>query len=198
MDSLGFAMDSFIYALDKIERRPQSPQEIKQYFGASADKIFYNYLKDSKLANQAFELFLAHQRELALHTKIHDGMLEVLNTLKQLDYRLAIVTGRHALDLDILLKPHGLADYFEVCVADSDVSEPKPSAEGINLVLQKMGASAEQAFYVGDSAVDIRAAHRAGVMAIAALWDAHAHREELLAEKPNLLIESPSEILNIF
>ena len=197
MDSLGFAMDSFLYALDLIDRRPSSPEQIKRYFGSSADKIFLNYLGDASLADLAFQHFLAHQRDLALQTKLHPGMLKVLQHLRERNYPMAIVTGRHALDLDILLKPHGIADYFEVCVADSDISKPKPSPEGINLVLKKLSVHSQDACYIGDSAVDMRAAHSAGVTAIAALWDKHANYQELSIERPHYLAETPLDLLQL-
>ena len=40
VDSLGAAMESFNYALNKIGFKPRDEQEIKRYFGAGADRIF--------------------------------------------------------------------------------------------------------------------------------------------------------------
>lgn len=197
MDSLGYAMDSFLYALEQIDRAPKGPEEIKQYFGSSADKIFLNYLKNQELADRAFKLFLEHQEELSKKTELHAGMGEVLRTLKEMNYFLAIVTGRHALDLEILLRPHGLLSLFDVAVADSDVSTSKPSPEGIQLVLKKLGVAAEDAFYIGDSPVDVRASHAASVTAVAALWDVHAKREELEVEAPHFMIENPLALLTL-
>lgn len=198
MDSLGFAMDSFLYALEKIGRAPKGPEEIKQYFGSSADKIFLYYLKDQQLADRAFKLFLEHQEELSQETFLHSGMGEVIRVLKEKNYLLAIVTGRHTLDLEILLRPHGLLSLFDVAVADSDVATSKPSPEGIQLVLKKLGVDAQDACYIGDSAVDIRASHAASVTAVAALWDTHAKREELEAEAPHFMVERPIELLPLF
>jgi len=48
--------------------------------------------------------------------------------------------------------------------------------------------------YVGDSPFDLRAAHGAGVTAAAAMWGDIFSREQLLAELPDLVFESPSEV----
>ena len=57
--------------------------------------------------------------------------------------------------------------------------------------LRALDAEPASAVYVGDSPFDLRAAHGAGVIAAAAMWGDIFPREQLLAEQPDLVFESP-------
>jgi len=59
---------------------------------------------------------------------------------------------------------------FAVFVGDEDVSEPKPSPEGLRIAIQRLGIQPEHAVYVGDSVNDALAARDAGLRFVAALW----------------------------
>jgi phosphoglycolate phosphatase-like HAD superfamily hydrolase len=57
-----------------------------------------------------------------------------------------------------------------------------------------MGAEAATAVYVGDSPFDLRAAHAAGATAAAAMWGNIFSRQQLLAERPQLVFETPHQV----
>ena len=194
VNSLANAMISFNYALDKVGEAPRPPEVIKKYFGASADRILLNVLGDEAKAMKAFEFYLDRQSELALTTELHDGIRELLDLLEEKDIPIAIVTGRHERDLDLVLKPHRLADYFITLVADNHLPHSKPAPDGILLAAERMGLEPAQTFYVGDSIVDVQAAHAAGSVSVAALWDSLAKPEELTREKPKYQARQPWDV----
>ena len=66
VDSLGVAMESFNYTLDKMGFKPRNEQEIKRHFGAGADRIFTAILGNEADGLKAFEHYVDHQSELAL------------------------------------------------------------------------------------------------------------------------------------
>ena len=63
--------------------------------------------------------------------------------------------------------------------------------------LARLGATPEQAAYVGDSPFDVRAAKAAGVLAVAVAWGGIHDVERLAAEKPDVLVHEPEELLDV-
>lgn len=197
MDSLGNALASFHYALEQMGE-PRSTPEITRYFRLSADRILLHLMGDETRAQRAYQIYKDHQATLAPGTQIYPGVASLLQRAHKAAIPMGIVTGRHRQDLEILLKPHDLLRYFPVIVTDNELSEPKPSPEGLLKALRQLKIPAAQAFYIGDSLSDMQAAHAAGVKPVAALWDPKVEREKLLAAKPYWAAEHPDEIWSAF
>ena len=196
VDSLGYALESFNYALAEIGESPRTVEEIKRYFGLGADKIFTQLLGDSKKGLLAFESYISHQSKLALDMKLHAGIRDLLNLAKSEKLLMGVVTGRHSRDMHLVLNPHQLTDYFQILISDDHVQNSKPAPDGIILAMKKLGLVPSDVCYIGDSIVDIQAAHAAGCMAIAAIWDKHANKDIMLNENPHLLANTPKDIWN--
>jgi len=63
--------------------------------------------------------------------------------------------------------------------------------------LRRIGATPEEAVYIGDSPFDIRAGKAAGAGAIAVGWGGIHPDERLLREEPDALVHDPEEILGL-
>ena len=163
-----------------------------------ADKIFLNVLKDRELSLKAFEFYLEHQNIKAQKTKLHNGIRELLDTLKQEQVPMSIVTGRHSRDLEVLLSPLDMRNYFVTMIADDHVSYSKPKPDGILLAAERMKMDVKDTLYIGDSVGDMHAAQNAGSLAVAALWDELALEVELSATKPSFMARTPTDLLNYF
>jgi phosphoglycolate phosphatase len=90
---------------------------------------------------------------------------ETLEGLKN-RYRTAIATNRGK-SLPLVLEFHNLDQYFELTVSSSQVQQPKPHPEYLEIILQKFSLSPNQALYIGDAEVDARLAAAAGVPFVA-------------------------------
>ena len=186
------------FALAAVGETPLPPEVIKQYFGAGADRILIRLLGDEAKGLAAFEHYMDHQSQLAAQTQLHQGIRELLDLLAQQGIPMGVVTGRHARDLEVLLAPHSLSDYFIALVGDNQAPQSKPAPDGILMATQKMGLPASNTFYVGDSIVDIQAAHAAGSIPVAALWDGQAKLHELQGEEPAYIAHSANDIWAYF
>jgi pyrophosphatase PpaX len=123
---------------------------------------------------------------------------EVLPRLREEGRRLGIVTAkRHASVRLAFDRLPGLEQNFDVVVAAEDTERHKPHPAPIQLGIERLGASPEDAAYVGDSPFDIRAAKAAGVFGVAVSWGGIHDPERLLEEGPDVLVEHAEELLGV-
>jgi pyrophosphatase PpaX len=126
----------------------------------------------------------------------YDGIEAMLDALRAAGRRLGIVTSKSRDTTAMAFRAVGLEDRFDVVVTASDSSEHKPSAVPLHLCLQRLGARAEGAIYVGDSPVDIAAGTAAGMATAAVAWGVFG-REALLAAGPDFWVERPQELVEL-
>jgi HAD superfamily hydrolase (TIGR01549 family) len=198
VDSLGQAMASFNYALDRMHEEPRTEQEIKKFFGSAADRIFFGLLGNEDKALRAFEFYKEHQTELSRTMKLHVGVQDLLNTLHSNEVPMSVVTGRHEQDLAIVLAPHKISEYFVTLVTDNQLPHSKPAPDGILMAAARMKLNPENTFYVGDSAIDMEAAHAAGAQAVAAMWDKLVIPDMMKAQKPQFFAQHPMDVWTHF
>ena len=129
--------------------------------------------------------------------KPFDGVETVIRVLRARGYLIGVVTSkgrelaRRGLNLCSL---DGLIDEA-VFLEDSDRHKPDP--QPIHVALERLGARADEAAYVGDSPHDITAGRAAGVGTVAALWGP-ASRADLESAHPDWLAEKVESLLDIF
>ena len=93
-----------------------------------------------------------------------DGCLEVLIKLKQLGIKLGIVTNKVRKSALKTLDIIKMNDLFDVLVGLDDVSEGKPSKEGIEKALSNYeNVNKDRVLYVGDNVIDDVSAKNANV-----------------------------------
>jgi putative hydrolase of the HAD superfamily len=117
------------------------------------------------------------------------------NTLKKLHgkYKLGIVSNFAIPEcVDKLLEKHDLNRFFDVVVVSATVNKRKPSPEIFQKALEKLGVSAENAVFVGDTAdADIIGAKAAGMKTI---FIERRLQKEAEQACPNQTIKSLSEL----
>lgn len=120
-------------------------------------------------------------------TRCYDDVPEVLATLSTRGHKLAVVTSKASAIAQQSLQFLGLDDYFPVVVGYDDATRHKPDPEPVRVALSRLGVSADQAAFVGDSPHDVHAGKAAGVVTIAALWGPF-DRETLADARPDHFI----------
>jgi pyrophosphatase PpaX len=110
--------------------------------------------------------------------------------------RLAIVTSKGAFATGLAFESIDLHRFFEVVVTADDSDAHKPSPEPILLALERLGAEAEGAIYIGDSPVDVAAGRAAGVATAAVVWGIFSH-DDLVAAGPDFVLHSPAEMASL-
>jgi pyrophosphatase PpaX len=125
------------------------------------------------------------------------GVVEVLERLHDEGRRLGIVTAKRQSTVGLAFRVLPLAHLFDAVVASDDVRRGKPHPDGILRALELLDATPREAAYVGDSPYDVEAAKRAGVASVAVAWGGIHSREKLEDCGPDLLVDSPEELLGV-
>ena len=111
--------------------------------------------------------FLEHYAaNLSRLSRPFPGVTETLIELKARGCRLAVCTNKLVRFSERLLEDLALAPYFDAVVGGDSLSVRKPDPGHITGTLARLGASAESAVMVGDSANDVQSARGAGIPAI--------------------------------
>jgi pyrophosphatase PpaX len=126
----------------------------------------------------------------------YDGIVGAVTRLKERGKRLGLVTSKARTGAVRGLRVSGLEEAFDTIVGADEVTRPKPHAEPVLLALERLGAAAADAVFVGDSRHDIECGRAAGVATAAALWGPfdRAYLEDL---NPDYWLESPAEVENL-
>ncbi|MBD2692767.1 HAD-IA family hydrolase [Anabaena catenula] len=142
--------------------------------------------------------FLVKKVKSELKDKIKDfqpipGMKEVLIELKNQDFRLGIITSNSQENVTEFLNCHDLGYLFEFIHSGVTIFGKTTI---INNVLRQRQIKPQSVIYVGDETRDIEASKKANIKVIAVTWGFNS-AEALLKQKPDFLIDHPSELLEI-
>ena len=124
--------------------------------------------------------------------EIFAGLSDVIRKLSS-EYCLIVITGNTTGNVNAFLAHHKLQDCFRKIYG---VDMPGSKTEKIILAKSQFGAGEEAVFFVGDSLSDIRAAREANVISVAVGWG-HQSLDMLISGKPDVVIHSPAELLEM-
>lgn len=177
-DTWRLYLESFRRSLKPHFNRLLSDAEIAAY-QPTAERRLLRALVEEPDFMRYFDSFLAHYA--SLHETHNDGpypgVHEMLEDLRAQGYRVGIVTGKSRAAWNLTCEKSGLGA-FDVIVTDDDVTHPKPHPEGLSIALKALRVPVSQAFYIGDSLLDVSAALLADIPFGAALWSKSKTEQE--------------------
>jgi phosphoglycolate phosphatase len=149
---------------------------------------------DPALQQDYRRLFLQHAGEVIVGlTTLYAVTAPTMHILRAAGLRLAIASTKTRSHIEGILAHNGLSECFEVVVGGNDVTLQKPAPEALELARTRLGASAAETIYVGDSIVDAEAAFRAGLGFVAVLTGT-TKREEFAAFPSVEILDSVAEL----
>lgn len=146
-----------------------------------------SYLLD-KFVDGCFKRFGQRSRP----PKIFEGMKQVVEQLSK-DNTIAVVTGNTTQTVENFLDAHGLSSFVRAIFA---VDQPGSKPEKILSARKQLAKQNDVTYLVGDAVSDIRAAGDASVKSIAVSWG-HQSLDKLMDAKPDYLVHSPRELLEL-
>jgi pyrophosphatase PpaX len=191
VDSAGVILASFHHATETVLERRYPDEQILAQVGGSNLEAQMRLLAPEHV-DELVRVYRAHNDPSYSEMVCFDGMVHVLQQLKGEGRRLGVVTAKRRPTVERVFEGAGIGEYFDVIVGSDATERHKPDPEPVLHALTLLGASPEDAAYVGDSPFDMAAAKGAGVFAVAVAWGG-IHR----VEDADVLVESPRELLGV-
>lgn len=198
LNTLEDLTDSVNYALKQCGFPHKTLEEVRSFVGNGV-RVLFDLAVPAGTSEQAKEICLNLYKEyynqnMRNKTSPYEGVLELLAQLKAEGYKLAIVSNKYDSAVKALCTEY-YSDFIQVAIGESKLVGKKPAPDGIYAALRELGSSKEEALYVGDSEVDVKTAHNAGLKCVGVTWGFRT-RELLTNEGADIIIDTPSELLN--
>ena len=111
-----------------------------------------------------------YEQALCVHTRLYEGMAEVLGELERRTIAWGIVTNKPHRFTDPLVRELRLHTRAACVVSGDTTSRPKPAPDPLLHAARVIGIAPAACLYVGDDLRDIEGARAAGMPVIAAGW----------------------------
>ena len=196
IDSTEAILESFSVAYGSFGMPVPDRHAIVSMIGIPLAEMFVRLGVGDASVDRCVKAYKKHYRKISCRkTVLLPKVAEAIEKASKFA-RLGIVTtktGRYSIEL---LEHFGLMDRFEVLVGSEDVKNHKPHPEPILKALDTMHSDPGNAWMIGDTLLDIRAANAAGVRPYA-LTCGYGSEKELKAECELIAPDAKTAIVNI-
>ena len=175
LDTLEDLANSLNYALAKEGYPVRTLEEVRRFVGNGMLNLVKRALTVDEadieeVAQRTVEQLKSHYKiHCADKTKPYEGVIELLQELKQAGCKLAVVSNKADYAVQILCEQY-FAGIFDMAAGEKEGVRKKPAPDAVYSVLEIFGIAKEDAVYIGDSEVDIKTAENAGLDAILVSW----------------------------
>ncbi len=198
MDTTEVIVNSWQHTFRTLEGRERPLTDIYPTFGEplpyTMEKFFPNHPVEESV--QIYRSY--HYDNFGDLIKVFPGMEELLETLKEAGYTMALVTSRLESTTNQGLEAYDLKKYFDTVLTCEDTDKHKPDPAPINMTLERLGKKSDNAIMIGDTKFDILCAKNAGVKSILVDWSVALGEEEREGTNaPDFIIKDPMEVIEI-
>jgi phosphoglycolate phosphatase len=162
---------------------------IQGAFGYDNQHPQFEELRDEFLAN--------YEKNICVHSKLFDGMDDLLQELEKEQVLWGIVTNKVERFTHPLLKLMSLHERSAAIVGGDTTPHSKPHPAPILKAAEICNINPAQCLYVGDDLRDIEAGRAAGMKTVAAAYGYCGCDEPVNAWGADYIIEHPSELRSI-
>ncbi len=185
--------------LGKFNAPLRNADEIRQFIGNGARNLIKRSFGD--ITEQELDERLAFYNESytssgSPKTRLFDGVKELLLTLKEKGYRLAILTNKPQKTTDEVYQKYLSSFNFDMVVGQSSSVKCKPDKTATLNILEKLNVEKQNAFFVGDGETDVLTSINAGIKNISVLWG-YRDKDQLQEVGATTFVNNPKEILSL-
>ena len=181
------------YALSSHDHQVKSEQEIRPYIGPPLE-VALSDLSGSTDEAHIKELVTTYRErygELGYSENVvYDGIYELLDTLQGQGFRMGVCTSKFEKYAIKVLEEFKLSKYFTF-VSGSGAYGTTKSDQLRDLLDAKVAL--DSSLMIGDRYIDLTSAHSVGLRCAGVLWG-YGSLEELTAEQPTFIAESPTQL----
>jgi len=196
VDSRDDIANAVNFTLKKIGLKEKSISEISSHIGTGVEDLIRKSLgnKEEVLLKRALSVFEEHYKKHSTDNSVlYPNVKEILEYFK--GKRKVIVTNRNYEFALLTLKTLGIYDYFEHIIGGDDIGCMKPSSCPLDMSMQRLNASKEEAIIVGDMDIDIVAGKKAGIVTCGVTYGI-GKKEDIIKAKPDFIIDGIINLKN--
>jgi len=123
------------------------------------------------------------------------GVLPLLRDLQKARHGMYILTSNYKENVQIFLKHHKI----DKLIADTDtvyLASVGTKKRALKRIMARHNLDPKECYYVGNEALDVEAAAKVGIRAIATTWGGF-NQEVLKKTKPFAIIDTPQELATL-
>lgn len=196
LDTIDDLSDSVNFALSERGFAPHTVSEIKSFVGNGVAKLIDRSVPEGTSEQEKANTLESFKRHYAGNcenkTKPYDGVVKLLNDLRNDGYKIAVVSNKIDSAVSVLCKKY-FGERVDFCIGDRAGLARKPAPDAVFEALKKLSAVPETSIYIGDSDVDIRTAENAGMDCISVSWGFRS-KEFLIKSGASVIADKPADI----
>lgn len=173
LNTLEDLTNSVNYVMEQYDLPHHTIEEIRGYVGNGAAKLIERAVPDgvcnpeyTKMLEKFREHYAAHCEDKAAP---YEGVIELLASLKESGYHLAIVSNKPDRAVKQLYRRYFMG-YVHEAIGESDEVKKKPAPDMVYRALACLSSDASRAVYVGDSEVDLQTAANVPMPCVSVIW----------------------------
>lgn len=172
VDTSADLANALTHAVSPWGRGPFDPEEVKPLVGEGIENLIKKGLGNQTShdeVKQALARFIDHyEAHLTDNSTPYEGVAETLAKMKGIP--MAVLSNKRTTMCTEILKRLDLLEHFKIVAGGDLPTTKKPHPEAMGYVLSALWAKPAEAVMVGDSALDIQAAHNVGSKSIAVTY----------------------------
>lgn len=197
LNTLDDLLDSTNYALKSCGFPTRSYEEVRSFVGNGIRLLIERAVPSCATKEQTDKCFAIFKEYYSTHNMVktapYVGVIDLLTSLKNEGYKMAIVSNKYQQGVTDLAK-NVFNSIVEIAIGEREGYKTKPAPDLVDLALSLGEIKKENAVYVGDSDVDVLTAKNSNLDMIAVTWG--FRDKEFLKEKgATLFIDKPEELL---
>ncbi|ATB41970.1 phosphoglycolate phosphatase [Cystobacter fuscus] len=191
VDSLPDIITSFQYALESQKLPVPSVAEVRALIGLPLEDMYAHFAAPDQIPTLCALYREHYPRNFVTRSRPFPGAVELLRTLRERGYTLAIATTKRTDMARRFVEALGLTSAVDH-IQGTDGFPHKPAPDVIQRALAALGS--EGLWMVGDTTHDILAGRAAGLRTYAVTWGNHG-ADELATAKPDEIQADLSRLL---
>lgn len=198
LDTENLIFQSFIHTFNV--HRPAITLDdatLRSFLGPTLHQTFERYSDSEEEIIKMIETYreFNHENHDELVKEMNNAV-DTVRTLYEMGYDMGVVSNKNHKMVEHGINFFGMSTFFQTIVAVDDVTEPKPSPEGLLKACKEMLRGHDDLIYVGDFSSDVKAAKNMAAYSVAIVRD-DAYLAEMESCKPMKIIRDLPQLIDL-
>ncbi|MFH1691550.1 MAG: HAD family hydrolase [Candidatus Omnitrophota bacterium] len=190
-------ISSFNFTMREFGYRPQKPDVIKKCVGWGDVNLLKPFFARRDLKKAVVVYRRHHMEALIKNARLMPYAHKVLTFLAKKGIKMAVATNRPTRFTHLVLKHLEIESFFTKILCTDRLKYAKPNPLVLNMLVKHAKFLKSETVYVGDMALDVQTARRAGIDSLVVVTGSST-LAELKRERPAYVIKGLREIFKIF